>query len=182
MFKMTAITAPTFDHPLEMLEACHGRIRDQCETLRRLAVHLTHNGCDRQAREAAAAVIRYFDTAGELHHRDEECDLLPRMAAAARGDEQTRLALLVQKLHADHDGMRAAWRALKSQLARITQGERVLLDESEVIGFVARYDAHIAFEERSVIPLARALLNAADLAAIGAAMTARRTQAGSAGR
>ena len=165
-----------FDHPLEMLEACHGRIRDQCETLRRLAAHLPHRGSDNQAREAAVAVIRYFDTAGELHHFDEERDLLPRMMAAARGEEAARIGQCVERLHADHHAMREAWRALRTKLERITRGERVSLQESEVGEFAARYDAHIAFEEETVLPFARALLGPAELAALGAAMTARRTQ------
>jgi hemerythrin-like domain-containing protein len=173
---MKALASATFDQPLEMLEACHGRIKDQCDTLRRLAAHLPQRGSDDQAREAAAAVMRYFDTAGELHHCDEECDLLPRMIEAAHGGEATHVAQIVAKLHADHHAMREAWRAIRATLARITRGERVLLQESEVSGFAARYDAHIAFEEKTVLPLARALLGPAELAAIGAAMTARRTQ------
>ena len=28
--------APGFDNPLEMLEACHGRIQSQCATLKKL--------------------------------------------------------------------------------------------------------------------------------------------------
>ena len=71
--------------------------------------------------------------------------------------------------------MREAWRAIRPTLARITCGERVLLQESEVSEFAARYEAHIALEEQNLLPLARALLGPTKLAAIGTAMSARRT-------
>jgi hypothetical protein len=32
--------APGFDRPLEVLEACHGRIAKQCDTLDKLLAHL----------------------------------------------------------------------------------------------------------------------------------------------
>ncbi|HEX5338277.1 MAG TPA: hemerythrin domain-containing protein, partial [Gallionella sp.] len=64
--------APSFDHPLGMLHACHGKILRQCDTLTKLAAHLSRNGCDEQARQAAQGILRYFDTAGQFHHQDEE--------------------------------------------------------------------------------------------------------------
>ncbi len=56
--------APSFDHPLEMLHACHDKILRQCDTLKKLAAHLPGNGCDQQARQAAQGILRYFDSAG----------------------------------------------------------------------------------------------------------------------
>jgi hypothetical protein len=67
--------AAGFDHPLEMLEACHERIRRTCALIVRLAGHIAIRGVDQEAREAARSAIRYFDMAGEDHHRDEEQDL-----------------------------------------------------------------------------------------------------------
>lgn len=64
--------AAGFDAPLDMLSACHGRIEKQCATLRRLPAHLAEHGADVDARQAAANVVRYFDTAGRDHHADEE--------------------------------------------------------------------------------------------------------------
>lgn len=52
-----------FEVPLEILAACHGRVQRQCETLLRLVAHVQAHGADRPAQEAAAAVMRYFDTA-----------------------------------------------------------------------------------------------------------------------
>src|SRR5689334_1951600 len=74
-----AAPAPGFDEPLEMLAACHERIEAQLRTLEKLVEHLSQNcaangaahGADNSARDAAARVMRYFDTAGVEHHRDE---------------------------------------------------------------------------------------------------------------
>ena len=78
---------PSFDEPLEMLAACHERIEEQLATLERMAAHLQRKGCDAEAKAAAQSVLRYFDTAGALHHQDEDHDLFPllRVLAAAQG-------------------------------------------------------------------------------------------------
>ena len=65
-----------------MLAACHGRVESQCDTLRRLLPHVAAHGADVQAREAAVAVMRYFDTAARHHHADEEVDLFPALIDA----------------------------------------------------------------------------------------------------
>ncbi|MGI9152414.1 MAG: hemerythrin domain-containing protein, partial [Rubrivivax sp.] len=63
------ITAPVgFDTPLDMLRACHRRVEQQFSTLRRLSSHLAMSGSDKQAQEAATAVMRYFDIAAPKHH------------------------------------------------------------------------------------------------------------------
>jgi len=64
------------DEPLEALQACHARIEEQLRTLERLA---QRGSPDR----AAAEVVRYFDTSGAQHHRDEDQDLFPLLRARA---------------------------------------------------------------------------------------------------
>ena len=51
-----------FEVPLEMLAACHGRVQHQCATLQRLLPHLQRHGADRDAQDAARAIMRYFDS------------------------------------------------------------------------------------------------------------------------
>lgn len=68
------------------------RIEAQCETLKKLAFHLRDHGNDEQARQAAAYVLRYFDTAGMHHHRDEEEDLFPALITAVSKREQLHIA------------------------------------------------------------------------------------------
>ena len=81
---MATEAAPTFDDPLEMLHACHGRILGQCDTLKKLTAYLPVHGCDQQARQAAQNILRFFDSAGHFHHQDEEENLFP-----ARGSCKT---------------------------------------------------------------------------------------------
>ena len=73
-----------------MLAACHLRIEQQCSTLRRLVPHLLAHGADSQARQAAASVLRYFQTAAIDHHADEEEDLFPD--SSSRWPDRTRSA------------------------------------------------------------------------------------------
>ena len=64
-----AAPAAGFEVPLEMLAACHGRVEAQCATLRRLVAHLAAHGADEQARDAARAVMRYFDSPRDRNSR-----------------------------------------------------------------------------------------------------------------
>lgn len=163
-----------FEHPLEMLHACHERIAAQCETLHRLAAHLPAHGCDVQAQQAAADVTRYFDTAGRHHHEDEEHDLFPQLVATASGADAQRVAALVRRLRAEHEEMELAWRGLRAVLDRLARGESAALEPPMVEKFSARYRAHIAVEETELYPCALRLLPAGTLAAIGERMRRRR--------
>jgi hemerythrin-like domain-containing protein len=163
-----------FDHPLEMLAACHDRIAMQCETLARLTEHVAKHGCDAQAQQAASNVMRYFDSAGRHHHEDEELDLLPRLVAAATGQNAERVALLAEKIRREHAEMRRDWERLREALESIAHGGNAGLDAILVSRFCAVYRAHMALEEANLIPLAALLLDRGELAALGRDMAARR--------
>lgn len=163
-----------FEHPLQMLKACHDRIKMQCETLRKLAARLPVHGCDAQAQQAASNVMRFFDSAGRHHREDEEQDLFPRMIAAARGENAERVALLVGALEREHTDIEQTWLTLRDTLEHIAYGENAPLDELEVNRFCGAYRTHMAIEEANMIPLAALLLRADDLAALGKSMAARR--------
>lgn len=165
--------APSFDHPLEMLHACHGKILQQCDTLKKLTPHLQLNGCDRQAQQAAQNILRYFDTAGMLHHQDEEADLFP----ALRASDQEQVPALLARLLSEHIVMLSAWQALRTALLQIAQGITVSLPPSLTENFIRSHTAHITLEEAELLPLAARLLSLQQLAQIGRNMAARRTRA-----
>jgi pyridoxamine 5'-phosphate oxidase len=169
---------PDFTKPLEALKSCHVRIRAQCETLRRLVEHMNARGCDAEARHAAAAIMRYFDTAARLHHEDEEEDLLPRMMSAATISRGSRLTRLVADIATEHRGMEKLWTDLRAALQEISVGEATLLDPLDVDRFAKLYHTHMALEESNVIPLAEMLLAPGDVVEIGRAMAQRRGIAG----
>lgn len=95
--------------PLDMLAACHTRVEKQCQTLTRLQPHLSKNGCDAAAREAASAVMRYFDTAAKHHHEDEEQDLFPALLEAMAGSDAVCIRDLTRELMMEHRRLEALW-------------------------------------------------------------------------
>jgi hemerythrin-like domain-containing protein len=169
--------APSFDQPLEMLAACHERIEEKLKLLERLAPHLEKNGCDAEAQSAAHAVLRYFDTSGVWHHQDEDEDLFPllRTRAAARG--RAEIAAAVEELEREHETMDSQWHRLRQRLLAITEGEP-RLDPEEVARFAWLYRRHMDRESAALLPFAREALDAADLAALGERMAARRNSKG----
>jgi hemerythrin-like domain-containing protein len=163
-------TAPSFDDPLGMLSACHGRIVRQLATLERLQRHLPEHGCDIDARAAARGILKYFDTAAPNHHEDEEASVFPRLVAVLP-DVAPRL---VADLERDHARLAANWRKLRPLLAAIAAGQRANLAPRQVAAVRAAYDLHIEKEESLLIPLAAEVLDAAALKSIGEEMAARR--------
>lgn len=159
----------TFDEPLEMLLACHGRIRKQLATLSRLERHLPEHGHDADARAAARAILRYFDSAAIQHHEDEERSLLPRLVA--RAPESRALA---GRIEGEHVELAALWRRLRPLLSGIAAGQRAVMPPHLVSEITASYDAHIELEESMLIPLAREVLSSGELEAIGREMAERR--------
>src|SRR5512145_2891822 len=113
--------APSFDDPLEMIQACHEKILRQCDTLRKLGPHLKEQGCDEAAQQAAQGILRYFDTAGMFHHQDEELDLFPALRGCTNTD-QACLNALLEKLLAEHIVMMSAWEELRVVLLTLAGG------------------------------------------------------------
>lgn len=160
--------APGFDAPLDMLRACHGRILKQLDTLIRLGKHLRENGFDEAARVAARQVHHYFSTAGEHHHQDEEEDLFPLL------EGKTGFSALLSRLRSDHEEMSRCWKRVEPLLAapdRITD-----LDAFEKLGseLLDLYQKHIDIENNDLLPRAKNVLEATQLADLGASMARRR--------
>lgn len=162
--------------PLEMLAACHGRVEQQCRTLLRLPPHLQAYGADESARQAARAVMRYFDTAAQDHHDDEEQDLFPALLATTTNmtENAPRVRALTQALVADHQRIGGLWRQLRLALAAVAESQSAELSLEQVQEFAAAYRRHIELEEGELLPLAAKLLAPADIGRIGAAMRQRR--------
>ena len=172
--KVRAPGSSDFSRPLQALKTCHARIRTECEALRKLAERLKVEGFDAEAREAAARVMRYFDTAARYHHEDEENDLLPRMMAAATLGRGSSLTRMVADIAGEHRLLERTWTELRAALQEIASGDSTVLDALAVDRFIKLYHSHIAVEEANVYPLAEMLLSQAEFAAIGTSMAARR--------
>jgi pyridoxamine 5'-phosphate oxidase len=167
-------TAPDFSQPIAVLKHCHGRIRKQLATLEKLLTHLPQHGADDQARQAASAILRYFDKAAHLHHDDEEQDLIPMLRAVAQGDDAATLQALAPTILQDHKEMDALWQDLHEQLTAIAEGTGTALTGSAVNRFVGRYTAHMEREESTMAPMAMRLFSPEQMARLGQSMQARR--------
>ncbi len=170
--------APALDEPLEMLEACHERIEAQLKTLERLSAYLPGHGADEQSRQAARAILRYFETAGPNHHEDEEQNLFPVLAGRAGADDRAAVDSLVSDLLADHAKMASAVEAVREQLVPIADGTGAVLDPASVCLMTTVYRRHIERENRELLALSRKLLTPQDVEVLSRAMTARRSRKG----
>lgn len=167
-------TAPDFDQPIAVLKHCHDRIRKQLATLDKLLAHLPEFGADEQARQAAAAVLKYFEKAAHLHHDDEEQDLIPMLRAVAQGEDAATLQALAPVILQDHKDMDAIWQDLHEQLTAIAEGQSTVLSASAVQRFSQRYLSHMEREEGTMAPMALRLFSPEQMAQLGKAMQARR--------
>lgn len=163
-------TAPDFDQPIAVLKHCHDRIRKQIATLQKLLVHLPEKGANIEAKQAANAVMNYFNKAAHNHHEDEERDLIPMLQATASGDDAT----LVPEILREHQDMDAAWRVLDRQLQEIAEGASAALAADDVNRFATIYAAHMEKEETHIAPMAKRLFSPAQMQQLGNAMRARR--------
>jgi pyridoxamine 5'-phosphate oxidase len=167
-------TAPGFDQPIAVLKHCHDRIRKQLATMQKLPAHLARHGADEQARQAAQAVIKYFDQAAHLHHADEEENLVPMLQAVAQGEDAATLAELVPGILQDHNEMDAMWQSLHEDLSAIADGSAASLSAPNVQRFSERYTAHMEREETRIAPMAKRLFSPDQMAQLGEAMQVRR--------
>jgi len=166
--------AASTEVPLEMLAACHGRIEAQCASLRRLVQHLPFHGADEPARQAAVAVMRYFDIAAPQHHEDEEVDLFPALIESMAGSDAVCLRELTESLARDHRVLEAAWRVLRRMLEGVARGDAAALDAGRAEEFARACEQHLAREDAELLPMAARLLDDAALSRIGVAMRVRR--------
>lgn len=163
-----------FEQPYEMLEACHERVQRTLDLLGRLLDYVAHKGHDAQSRSAAADVLRYFDLAAPLHHEDEEKHVFPPLLA--QGAAPVRAA--VQQLQAEHQEMSALWAQIRQPLLRWREAGATDTPDAALIALAERfrslYVGHIPREEELVYPAARAAMDEATQARMGAEMQARR--------
>ena len=165
--------AAGFEAPLEMLAACHGRIRNQCSTLLRLRSHVAAQGADAEASRAARGVIRYFDTSARHHHEDEERDLFPALLESMAGSDPVCIRELTDSLADDHRELERLWGSVRGWLAAVEAG-KASPAAAEIDPFVSLYERHAAREEEELFPMAARLLGTQELDRIGRAMRLRR--------
>jgi hemerythrin-like domain-containing protein len=162
------------EHPIDLLLACHGRIRSFCAT----AARILDPGAasDAQVADAARAVHRYFTVAMPLHVEDEDHSIARRAAALVRPRE---VELALAAMDADHREVDAriarmapSWRALFEGDGDAEVHVQILVADTEVLSTTLL--RHVAMEEEILFPWLRAALPREAWGEIFAEMRARR--------
>ena len=161
--------APSIDDPIELLQACHDKVRHFAALSLRLRNHLAKQGIDTQAQEAATSILRYFDLAAPLHHDDEEQDLFP----ALRTLGSAKLCARIDQVESEHEDLNRLWQVVRPWLHAIASGHACDAP-TEVEIFATSYPAHADREEADIYPAAAAL-QAIQVKLISEAMVMRRT-------
>ena len=161
------------EHALELLYACHDRVRHFSALAARLAAHVAALAfaadIDADARLAATNILRYFEQALPHHHADEEEDVFP----ALRALDDAQLQQHLDALEAEHALLDASWRDVQPWLKQLEQGFRPVRMPAALTYLTTTYPAHAAREEREVFP-AIARLSPITINTIAARMRARR--------
>ena len=72
----------TFAEPIEMLYACHGKVRRFCGQVAMLSDYIAKNGCNQIVLQTIRQIDQYFNVAAPLHHEDEEKNFFPLLLPA----------------------------------------------------------------------------------------------------
>lgn len=168
-------TAPAVEcDAVDMLLACHQRIRNFTEIAVRLAE--ATGAALPEIANAAESVHRYYSIALPLHEADENDSVYPRLRRnLTDASERESLQAMVDQ----HGPIDAVVARLVPRWADVkTNPERLASQAAELRADAARlqelWREHLALEEEIVFPLVRARLTPDDLNAVHAEMKQRR--------
>ena len=165
-----SVAAPSFDEPLDMLYACHDKVRVFCEQLDALPGYIASHGHSHAALNTIHGIVRYFEIAGPAHHQDEEDELFPLILA-----RQPEAAPKIEQLLGEHGYLHSRWNAIRDDLLAFSEGKLEQLNGAEILEFTRLYREHAQREEAWLFPVAGTLISEDELAEAGKRMAARRT-------
>lgn len=158
----------------DVLAECHDRIRRFTKLAEWLA--RASDKPEREIRENAESVLRYFTIALPRHSADEDESIAPRLLALPVPDEIRVAVGTMTRQHVTIEDTLAqlvpAWRDLVAEPGSLV--DRALTMERDVEQLQRLWDTHLFLEETIVFPAARALLPAAVHEEILREMRARR--------
>jgi hemerythrin-like domain-containing protein len=163
--------------PLEVIDACHERVRRMVEMLVRLSEHLDEHGADDRAAVSAQSILDCFKGIWVHHLRDEELDLWPRLRQRLQGRrtaQARRVLSAIATLAQQHRTLQGGWKQIEPSLEAVRQRKSMRLNGAAVHSFVAAYRAHLDLEEDVLAPACRQLLTAEDVEQLGLNMARRR--------
>jgi hypothetical protein len=171
---------PGQEDPVDLLLACHERIRHFTALAQRLLdAHASGDvraPSPEQLAEAARALSRYFGVALPLHVADEDVSIAHRFAPSSKPVE---VAAALAAMSAEHltidrllDALVPAWTSVAQDPSTL-DGLRAVL-APKTAGLAAVMPPHLAAEEATIFPWMRAALDPVTRAAIVSEMRARR--------
>ena len=158
----------SWNEPIEMLYACHGKVKRFCRQLTILPDYLAKNGCNQAVKNDVQQILNYFNQSAPLHHDDEEKDFFPLLVKYVPEAQKD-----IDELERQHVTLHDSWTKLSEQLQALLKDERENIDVELINHFVSSYDKHIALEE-PLFELGKQHLSESELREIGEIMSARR--------
>ena len=165
------IRSVTFDEPIEMLYACHGKVRNFCEQIDRLPGYLAENGYNKAVAQAVRQIRHYFTIAADLHHQDEEHDFFPLLLQYRPQARET-----IEELERQHQHLHQIWLDVEEELEKLQSAPEYTPDTGRLKTFSAAYQQHLLLEE-PLFEQGKQAIPAAELTAIGSLMSRRRQTA-----
>lgn len=168
MLKLEPQKFVTWDEPIDMLYACHGRVKQFCRQLQLLPDYIAQHGLNQAVKNDVRQILNYFNQAAPLHHDDEEKDFFPALIQKL---PETQKA--IDELEMQHEALHQNWYELREKLEALLAEKITNIDPELIQRFVAGYDLHISIEE-PLFELGREHLVADELASMGKIMAERR--------
>ncbi|MEX4490402.1 hemerythrin domain-containing protein [Haemophilus influenzae] len=158
----------TWNEPIEMLYACHSKVKRFCRQLSILPDYLEKHGYTQAVLNDVEQILSYFNRAAPLHHDDEELDFFPQLVKVAPQAQST-----IDELEQQHKNLYENWNALSAQLEELISEQRQNIDEHLIERFIQGYERHITLEE-PLFEMGREFLADDVLSEMGKNMSIRR--------
>jgi hypothetical protein len=147
---------PANERPLDLLLACHERIRSFSALARTLAEAVAPSPSE--IAEAAGALGRYFDEALRLHVADEERTIRAALLGNAPTPEVAQALEAMADEHSQHELLLSelipCWRVLAEEPRRMSE-LALRLDPARRLP--ALFEPHLELEEKRIFPALAAL-------------------------
>lgn len=158
----------TFAQPIDMLYACHDKVRRFCSQVNMLPDYIAENGRNDVVLQATRQISQYFNVAAPLHHEDEEENFFPLLLQYAPQAQES-----IDELLRQHESLHENWQAVAAEFARLEADADYRLDTEALQRFTAGYDVHLGIEE-PLFEMGKTFIPKEKLTEIGAIMAARR--------
>lgn len=158
----------SWDTPIEMLYACHSKVKMFCRQLKILPRYLSEGGNVEAIKKDVQQILNYFNLAAPLHHDDEEKDFFPTLLKYYPQAQNN-----IQQLEQQHQVLHQNWARLSTQLTALLDGQIENVENELINQFILGYDNHIVIEE-PLFELGKQHIPQTELSAIGKIMANRR--------